>query len=140
MQQLRGRSRSFSTLSGDDFDEQAFEARLTPERMSSTRASYWVIKLESRFMCGAYEEALEAADKAAELLWSVIGNVRVREFHLFRALTLAALFEGATRRSSSGSPWRSIQRHQQQLEEWAAACPETFRALRADGVRGAGPA
>ncbi len=126
VQQLRGHSHSFATLSADGFDEPAFEAAMTPERMSSTRCSYWLIKLESRFMCGAYEEALEAANKAAGLLWAAIGNIRLREFHLYRALTLAALFETATpehRRQSRVD----LQRHRQQLAEWAAQCPETFR-------------
>ena len=31
------------------------------------RCWYWIIKMQSRFMCGAYAEAREAADKAAEL-------------------------------------------------------------------------
>ncbi|HEX8706539.1 MAG TPA: ATP-binding sensor histidine kinase [Myxococcaceae bacterium] len=126
VQQLRGRSHAFGTLSGEGFDEPSFEAAMTPERMSSTRVSYWLIKLESRFMCGAYEEALDAANKAAGLLWSASGNIRLREFHLYRALTLAALFERATPEQQRQSRV-DLQRHHQQLAEWAAQCPETFR-------------
>ncbi|WNG56800.1 AAA family ATPase [Archangium gephyra] len=127
VRQLRGRSLSFYTLSGEGFDEPAFEARMTPERMSSMRFRYWLVKLESRFMCGNHEEALDAADKAAGLLWSNIGSVYVREFHLFRALTLAMRFEGASPEERQRA-LVDMQRDQRQLAEWAEQCPETFRA------------
>ncbi|HYI02288.1 serine/threonine-protein kinase PknK, partial [Hyalangium sp.] len=128
VQQLRGYSLSFDTMSGEGFDEQAFEARLTPERMSSTRGWYWVIKLQSRFMCGAYPEALEAARRADELVWSMHGSMAVRELRIFRALTLAACFEEATPEEQQQF-LATLQRDQQQLAEWAALCPENFLAL-----------
>jgi predicted ATPase/signal transduction histidine kinase/tRNA A-37 threonylcarbamoyl transferase component Bud32 len=128
VQQLRGQSLSFGTLSGDGFDEQAFEARMTPERMHITRCNYWVVKLQSRFMCGAYGEAREAADKEAGFIWSLKGTLPLREYHLYRALTLAACFEEAT--AEEQRQWlEAIQHHQQQLAEWAEHCPEDFRAL-----------
>ncbi|MDY7225328.1 trifunctional serine/threonine-protein kinase/ATP-binding protein/sensor histidine kinase [Hyalangium rubrum] len=127
VQQLRGRSLSFETLSGDGFDEQEFEAVLTKRRMSSTRCMYWITKLQSRFMCGAYQEVLELADKAAGLLWSIHGNLLARELHLYRALALAACIEGASAREREQS-LASIQGHQRQLAEWAEVCPANFRA------------
>ncbi|WNG34071.1 AAA family ATPase [Archangium violaceum] len=127
VQQLRGGSLSFDTLSGNGFDEQAFEATLTPQRMGTTRCEYWLIKLQSRFMCGAYREALEAANKAAELLWGVVGSITGREYHLYRALALAACFEGATPEEQPKF-LEDIERHRQQLAEWAEQCAENFRA------------
>ena len=90
VQQLRGLSRSFDTLSGDGFDEEAFEAGLTSRHHSTMRCWYWIFKMQSRFMCGAYEQAREAGDKAAELSWSSVGHIQLLDFHLYRALTLAA--------------------------------------------------
>ncbi len=126
-QQLRGQARSFSTMSWEGFDEQDFEAKMTPERMSTTRAWYWGVKLRSRFHCGLYHEAREAADRAAELLWSVQGNIFLREFHLYRALTLAACFEEAAPEEQQRA-LEAIQRHREQLAEWVEHCPENFRA------------
>ncbi|MBN1209011.1 MAG: AAA family ATPase [Myxococcaceae bacterium] len=128
MQQLRGNSPSFGRLNGEDFDEQAYEARLTPERMGSKRAWYWVYKLQARFMAGSYQEALDAAEKAAELEWAMLGSLSLREFHCFRALTLAACCEGATPEEQRRF-LEDIQHHQRQLAEWADLCPENFRAL-----------
>ena len=127
VQQLRGNSRSFGNLSGDGFEEQDCEAGLTPQRMSLTRASYWILKLQSRFRCGAYKEALQAAEKAVELLWCLNANLSLSEFHLYRALSLAGCFEESTPEEQRQS-LVDIQRHQEQLAEWATHCPETFRA------------
>ncbi|HEX8535987.1 MAG TPA: histidine kinase, partial [Cystobacter sp.] len=44
VQQLRGLTASFGTMSGEDFDEETFEAGLTPRRMSTMRCWYWLIK------------------------------------------------------------------------------------------------
>ncbi|QRK08232.1 AAA family ATPase [Archangium violaceum] len=127
VQQMRGHSLAFSTLSRDGFDTRAFEARLTPDRMALMRCIYWIIKLQSCFMCGAHEEAREAADTAAELVWSMIGGIFLREYGLYRALTLAACFEKATPREQQRL-LEDIRRHQQQLAEWAENCPENFHA------------
>ncbi|EPX64836.1 serine/threonine kinase [Cystobacter fuscus DSM 2262] len=128
VQQLRGHSLSFSTLDGEGFDERAYEARMKPERTGGAQCNYWVTKMQSRFMCGAYGEAREAADKAAGLLWASPGHLNAREGHLYRALTLAACFAGAS--PEQQREWmEAIERHHQQLAEWAENCPENFRAL-----------
>ena len=128
MQTLRGHSPTFGTLDGEGFDERALEAGLSPATMSSMVCQYWLSKMQARFMCGAYAEAREAGDKAAAFIWSFTGIIPLLDFHLFRALTLAACCEGAAeeerRRYLEGA-----EAHWQQLEEWAVNCPETFRAL-----------
>ncbi|HEX5751793.1 MAG TPA: ATP-binding sensor histidine kinase [Archangium sp.] len=127
VQQLRGLSRSFDTLSGDGFEEEEFEARLTPGRMSTLRCWYWLHKLQSRFMCGAYAQAREAGEKAAALLWASLSHIQLLDFHLYRALTLAASFQGAA--PEEQRRWlEAMEEHQRQLAEWAGHCPETFLA------------
>jgi len=128
IRQLRGQAPSFGALSGDGFDEQSFEAGLARQGMSTIRAWYWVFKLQARFLSGSYQEALEASDKVAELIWVMHGNLAVREFHFFRALALAACFEG-TAPEEQPRFLKAIESHRQQLAEWAEYCPETFRAL-----------
>jgi signal transduction histidine kinase len=127
VQQMRGLSRSFDTLSWEDFDERAFEAGLSPARMSTMRFWYWLTKLQSRFMCGAYREALEAADQAAGLRWAMIGTIQLLDFHLYRALSLAALHEERSEQEQQQG-LEELEHHRRQLEEWAGACPATFRA------------
>ncbi|WNG27395.1 AAA family ATPase [Cystobacter fuscus] len=126
VQQLRGLSLSFGTLNGDGFDEQSFEARI-PKSMTRTWCSYWIIKLQSRFMCGDYAEARGAADKGAKSLWVLKDIFHLCGFHLYRALSLAACFEGATPEQQQRF-LEDIQRDQQQLAEWAGHCPQNYHA------------
>ncbi|WNG26071.1 AAA family ATPase [Cystobacter fuscus] len=127
VQQMRGLTLSFGTLNGDSFDEQAFEAQLPPIPRRSTRV-FWLTKLQSRFMCGDYAEARRAADKSAELMQANNGMLYFREFHLYRALTLAACFEGSPPEEQRRL-LETIQGHHRQLAEWAENCPENFLAL-----------
>ncbi len=127
VQQLRGRTYSFDTLSGEGFDEKAFEASLTSARLSGVRSTYWITKLRSRFMCGAYAEALDAAEKVAGILWVMRGSINILDFHLYRALALAASCE-AQEPGARAKSLEAIQHHHQQLSEWADSCAETFRA------------
>jgi predicted ATPase/signal transduction histidine kinase len=127
VQQLRGLTHSFDTLSGEDFDEVAFEASLTPERMSTMRCWYWILKMQARYMCGAYGEARAAGDKAAELLWTSIGHIQLMDFHLYRGLTLAASLPEAA--PGERERWlEELRGHQRQLAEWAGHCAGNFLA------------
>ncbi|MFY0527138.1 trifunctional serine/threonine-protein kinase/ATP-binding protein/sensor histidine kinase [Archangium gephyra] len=127
VQQMRGLTRSFDTLSGEDFEEEAFEASLTPDRMSTMRCWYWILKMQARYMCGAYEEARAAGDKAAGLLWTSIGHIQLLDFHLYRGLTLAASLPGAA--PGERERWlEELRGHQRQLAEWAGHGPGNFLA------------
>jgi predicted ATPase/signal transduction histidine kinase len=127
VQQLRGLSRSFHTLSGEDFDEESFEASLTPQHMSTMRCWYWIIKLQSRFMSGDFARALEAGDRAAELTRTSLGHIQLLGFHLYRALALAACYPTAAPETQRRY-LEDMRQHQRQLEEWAGYCPENFHA------------
>ncbi|EPX56215.1 hypothetical protein D187_007557 [Cystobacter fuscus DSM 2262] len=128
VQQLRGHTPSFQSLDGDGFEERAYEARMTPQRMGATRCHYWLFKLQSRYMCGAYEEAREAAEQVDGLLWATTGGLNAREGHFFRALALAACLEAAPPQRRQ-EDLAAIARHHQRLAQWAEPCPENFRAL-----------
>ncbi|WP_224366397.1 trifunctional serine/threonine-protein kinase/ATP-binding protein/sensor histidine kinase [Hyalangium versicolor] len=128
MQTLRGLSPTFGTLDGEDFDEKALESSLSPAHMSSMVCQYWLSKMQARFMCGAYTEAREAGDKASAFIWSFIGIIPLVDFHLFHALALIACYEGAAPEDQRRY-LEAAEEHWQQFEEWAANCPETFRAL-----------
>jgi signal transduction histidine kinase len=128
IQQMRGRSSSFGSLNGDGFDEQAFEARLTPDRAATLRCFYWFSKLQSRFMSGDMGEARAAADQASRLLGGMMGGSTLREYHLFSGLSLAAGFEEAAPDQRQAC-LEAIRGHQRQLAEWAGQCAENFHAV-----------
>ena len=63
---------------------------------------YWIIKLKARFLSGDYAEALAAADKAKELLWSSGGHIELLDYFYYTALTVAALYEKASADEQKG--------------------------------------
>ena len=71
---MQGRTATFSTFSDAQFDEAAFEAQLTGDRMPTMICWYWILKLKARFLSGDYAEALAAADKAKALLLASAGH------------------------------------------------------------------
>jgi predicted ATPase/signal transduction histidine kinase len=127
VQQLRGLTPSFRSLSGEDFTEEAFEATLTPARMSVTRFWYWTLKMQSRYMAGAYDEARALGEQAAPLSGFSLGHIQLVDFHLFRALTLAAC-HGGMGPEEQRQALEALRGHHQQLAEWARYCPANFRA------------
>jgi PAS domain S-box-containing protein len=122
---MHGRNATFSTLSDAQFDEAAFEAQLTGDRMPLMICWYWVVKLKTRFLSGDHAEALAAADKAKPLLWSLAAQIQLLDYFYYTALTVAALYEKASADEQSG--WRHLLRaHRERLREWADNYPPTF--------------
>jgi PAS domain S-box-containing protein len=123
---MRGRTTHFSTFSDATFDEDAFEAQLTGDRMATMVCWYWILKLQARFMSGDYEAALAAARKAQALLWSSDAHIQLLDYHYYTALAIAAAY--ATLPPDSQREWREVlAAHLVQLREWAQCCSATFR-------------
>ena len=123
---MQGRTATFSTFSDAQFDETAFEAQLMSEdRMHTMVCFYWILKLKARFLSGDYGEALAAADKAKELLWSGLGHIVLLDYYCYAALTVAVLYENAS--ADERTKWRELlTAHREQLREWAENYPPTF--------------
>jgi PAS domain S-box-containing protein len=122
---MQGRTATFSTFADEQFDEAAFEAQLTGDRIPTMVGLYWIVKLKARFMSGDYAEALAAADKAKALLWASAVWIQLLDYFYYTALTVTALYENATGDEQSG--WHKLlMLHREQLREWAENCPPTF--------------
>src|SRR2546430_7756717 len=119
---MQGRTATFSSSSDAQFDEAAFEAELTGDRMSLVICWYWIVKLKTRFLSGDHAEALAAADKAKALLWSSAAQIQLLDYFYYTALTVSALYENASADEQSG--WRDLlTAHLEQLREWADSYP-----------------
>jgi predicted ATPase len=122
---MQGRTATSSTFSDTQFDEAAFEAQLTDDRMSSLVCGYWIIKLQARFLSGDYAEALAAADRAKALLFSLVGLIPWLDYFYYAALTVSALYENAS--ADEQARWRDLlTAHSEQLRERADNYPPTF--------------
>lgn len=122
---MQGRTATLSTFNDEHFEEMAFEAQLTSDRMPTMVCWYWIMKAKARFLSGAYAEALIAADNATALIWSSTAHFPLLDYHYYTALTMAALYENAS--ADERTRWRdSLAKHQEQLREWADSSPSTF--------------
>jgi PAS domain S-box-containing protein len=122
---MQGRTATFSTFSDAQFDEAAFEAKLTGDRTAMMVCFYWIVKLKTRFLSGDYPEALAAADKAKPLLWASAVMIQLLDYFYYSALTVAALYEKASAEEQIG--WHDLlTAHREQLGEWAKNYPPTF--------------
>jgi PAS domain S-box-containing protein len=122
---MRGRTAHFSTFSDAMFDEDAFEAQLTADRMASMVCWYWILKVQARFISGDYEAALAAAQKAKALLWSSDAHIQLLDYYYYTALAMAAAYETVPPDRQSESR-EDLTAHLRQLREWAESCSVTF--------------
>jgi PAS domain S-box-containing protein len=140
IQNMRGRTLQYDTLSaaqfdgvaidrdasgGEGFDEATFEAQLSGDRSPMTVCWYWILKVQARFMFGDYEVAIAAAEKAKTLLWAGEGFIQTLDYHYFTALTIAAIWEKLTPEQRNAFRTQLIA-HCEQLQEWAEIYPPTF--------------
>ncbi len=122
---MQGRTTTFSTFSDAQFDEAAFEAQLTGNRMALMVFWYWMLKLKARFLSGDYAEALAAAGKVKALLWTSVAQIQQLDYFYYAALTVAALYDNAS--ADEQQEWREfLTLHREQLREWAENFPPTF--------------
>ncbi len=123
---MQGRTAALSTFNDAQFDEAAFEAQLTTERMQPMCYWYWCMKLQGRFMAGDYVGALTAAERTKSLLSTAIGQVQTLYYHYYTALAITAVYPFS--QGDAQGAWREqLAAHQAQLREWAEVYPPTFR-------------
>jgi predicted ATPase/signal transduction histidine kinase len=124
--QLRGLTDTFGSLEREGFNEREFEAQL-PGRLPTLRFWYGTQKGRALFLRGAHEEARPFLEQAKATRGFNSGRLQLFDYHVYRALNLAACHRGAPepRREED---LREIEAHHQQLAEWALHCPETFLA------------
>jgi hypothetical protein len=122
---MRGETTAFSSFSDAQFDEEAFEAQLTEDRMPTVVCWYWLLKLQARFMAGDYDAAIGAAQKAKAPLLRAETNVQSVNYYYYGALTIAAVHETAAReRQAEGL--ETLKQSLDRVREWSESCPETF--------------
>jgi PAS domain S-box-containing protein len=126
IQNMRGQTASHFTFDGEGFEQRSFEDQLTPDRISTMVCWYWMIKAQARCIFGDFEEAARALDLARPLLWSSLAHIQLLDYHLFSALTLAALPPRPGRNSAESECLEQLRAHLEQLGRWEASCPMTF--------------
>jgi PAS domain S-box-containing protein len=123
---LRGLTKAFGSFDDEQFDERRMESHFA-EKPDLARAacSYWVRKLQARFLAGDYAAALEASSRAQPVLWTSLAAMEAAEYHFYSALSHAASCDSAEV-DRHAQYLDALVAHHRQLEIWAANCPENF--------------
>src|SRR5215475_5577833 len=123
---LRGLTRRFGSLDGDEFDEVQVAQRLSSNpNLALARCWYLIFKLEACFFAGDYATAVAAASEAKRLVWTATSYLESAEYHFYAALSYALICDVA-----HGEPRQqhvdALAGHNQQPRLWEVNCPENF--------------
>jgi PAS domain S-box-containing protein len=121
---LQGLTRAPDSLDGDDFSEAAYEADLRAADARPLQAVLLVLKQVAACTAGHHAQALELAQRAAELLRSSAGMAIEITHRYYRALSAAALCP----RGLPPEPLVALLRAEHEaMRSLAEACPHNFR-------------
>ncbi len=122
---LQGKTHHYHTLDDDGFDEKKALTILKQTEFASGIVFYHIIKLIVFFTYEQYQEALQAAREACEVLGAVRSLPIEANYLLHRSLVLAALY-GSESTEIQTEFLADLQHHHQQLQYWADYCPANF--------------
>jgi PAS domain S-box-containing protein len=123
---LSGLTPTFGCFDDTQFDELRIERRFSENpNLALAECWYWVRKLQARYFAGDYAAAADASSRAQRLLWTTPSHLETAEYHFYGALSRAAFCDlGAADQRQQHV--QALVAHHQQLEIWAANCPENF--------------
>jgi predicted ATPase/signal transduction histidine kinase len=125
VQNLRGLTGKFGSLSNSQFEELEIEHRLAGKPdLARAEFSYWTRKLQARFLAGDYVSALDATTHALSLLPVVRYAVEAAEYHFYAALSHAASCD--SEQEQSQRHLAALADHHRQFEIWRENCPDNF--------------
>ena len=124
VQCLRGETSPPGSFSDPEFDEAAFEDHLK-SNMSITVCWYYIHKTQARYTFGRYQEAIAAAERAEELIWSSVAHVELPEHYLYYSLALAAVHPQAGELRKREIE-KLLDTHLQMFARWQESCPDNF--------------
>ncbi|MGZ8338066.1 MAG: EAL domain-containing protein [Telluria sp.] len=125
---LRGETTQPMSFDSDDFSELALEAELDSTPALPLHFVYYSLKLQARFRFGDFANASQAAARAGA--YARFGRSALTvEFHLYQALTAAALCAGVDAGSAEWQRQRDVLHAGcARLAEWNRHCPDNFAA------------
>ena len=128
---LRGLTSTFGCFDADDYSESDTEHRFASNAgLALAEFFYWTRKLQARFIAGDYASAVEASQKAHQLLWPAASQVETGDFRFYAALARAAAWNSASAEERQ-KHFDALKDHHRQLEIWALHCPANFETKSA---------
>jgi predicted ATPase len=122
---LRGLTRSRESFSDNAFDEEAYRTKLTGFGSRHLAHYYYVVKMQTLYLWGEYDQALAVAGNSAAYLKDSPGMLHTAEHHFYHALIVAALYPTSGYLQRFRQRW-ALRRIHKTMRCWAANCPDNF--------------
>jgi predicted ATPase/signal transduction histidine kinase len=128
---LRGLTPKFGCFDEGEFNELQFEQHFASRpALAIAECWYWIRKLQARFFADDYATAIHAASMAQRLLWTSPLEPETADYHYYAGLSRAARWDTAPP-DEQPQHLESLAAHHEQLQAWAANCPDNFENLAA---------
>lgn len=122
---LCGDTERFGSLSGDGFDEIAFEKHLHEQGIPLITYLHAIYKLIARYHAGEYADAFTAANEAESLTAARMHSVSDTEFYLYATLAIAAMYDKVP--EEDRAPLRErLGKYSDQYGRWSEDCPDNY--------------
>ena len=128
IRRLRGRSLDLRLFDDTEVNESDYEQYLeSNSNLTNPKYAYWTRKLQACVFAEDYASGVDAAVKAQGMLLGP-SLVERAEYHFYAALARAGSIEAVegVRPDRQTTHWQALTAHHQQLQMWAARCPENF--------------
>ncbi|MDB5864762.1 MAG: histidine kinase, partial [Betaproteobacteria bacterium] len=123
---LRGLTPKFGCFDEGEFNELHFEGHLADRpALAIAECWYWIRKLQARFFADDHAAAIHAASMAQRLLWTSPLLPETADYHYYAGLSRAARWDTAPP-GEQQQHLQSLAAHHEQLQAWAADCPDNF--------------
>jgi PAS domain S-box-containing protein len=123
---LRGLTNRLGAFDDAVFSESDLERDLAGKpALAIAECSYFIRKLQARFLAGEYVDALQAASSAQPMLWNFFSRLVVVEYYFYEALCHAAAHDYASPENRKEHRAR-LTEHLEKLDTWALHCPDNF--------------
>jgi PAS domain S-box-containing protein len=128
---LQGLTPTFGHLDDGELNEPGMENHLSrsPDLVLA-ECLYWIRKLQARYMADDPDAALEAGEKAQQLLWVCQAFFEEAEYHFYSALARAARCANVPL-DEHGQHLIAMAADHRWLQTWAQQCPENFASRAA---------
>ncbi|MEG4454372.1 ATP-binding sensor histidine kinase [Microcoleus sp. N9_A1] len=109
----------------DEVSEKQHLENFHSRKSMAALCEFYVLKAQTLYLYEQYSEALEASDRAAELLDYLMGHISSAHHHFYRCLILTALYSDVSE-SERKDYWEQLEANQKQIKIWADNCSESF--------------
>jgi predicted ATPase/class 3 adenylate cyclase len=123
---LQGLTDSPTSFNTAQFDEEKTLQEMQVNRLGIPLHFYYITKLQSFYLFGDYDAAVQIAKESETMIQTSFGLLRVAEHYFYYSLTLTALYPTASAKEKEAY-WVALTEYRSKFKHWSENCPENFQ-------------